>query len=623
MQSLRYTLISGQDARNFRKKLASRCDRPSKSVLTTKFRLGCPPQALNQLNLEKTKALYGVIEGIEPGSLTYFIFVLQACGFRIFPKFAKAKEFAARHAYQSEQFLAAIERFLGKGWKEFSPNAIVDRLQTDVRARGGKDNRFVAEVIAQEYCKTFKAIGDANKESIVQSIARKLAEKFTSWSDLKKRYVEACQTVDIVLETFSEDFPKITPMAIAAEAAVSLPDNSTIAFDVSSQPYQCNSEILPYCAVATALAGFDEATSENAQAAITTKGNHEGLSWLLGRGLNYIRKSTVEELQASYGVPQDKILAVRQMKAAADAIPPQTFLKISAKDNYSVFRQNAGGHLDSWIANYVSRLTELEEILGELPQRICLPEILEKPECLSLFAGISRTAEEVKTELDDLNACTQQAKASLNKLLGRGSIPLQDDIENVVRFHDSFNDFVSFREELSNAITQREKDASHINFEDIKTALSQWQKFKKIPKLNKLTGGVPDVTAEIEADLTDFHEIKNKYDEHVSRVREWLKSEPSLPAVLMKLEQSKLEQRPNKHLEPLEQAVRYMLHRIGHTARMHPGPVFNEVRKWFMNEGIFIEKKAGSHTSLNTFFINRKWSLYISPFHHGIISNIP
>lgn len=615
MQPLRYTLATGQEARNFRKRLASRCDRPGKSVLTTKFRLECPPNMLEQLSLERVGKLYDTLEGTAPGSLSYLVFVLQAAGFRIFPKFADTRAFASKHTYHNKEFVLVMGQYLGKEWKSFTPVAIVNRLQTEVRARSGKDNRFVKTVIASEYGKTFKAQGDGKKEAIINAIAETLAANFESWQDLKKRTDEACLAIDEALAAFSDALPKIGPMFKAASEAATLPQNSTIAFDPDAEPHACPPSLLPYRAVATALGHSAEPSAEEAQNGLTTKGNHEGLSWLLGSGLTFLRNSSVEDIQTAYGIPASKKLAATLLKEAVDAIPEQTMLAIGSETTYSKFRQNLGGHLDSWIANYVSRLLELYEMLQNLPEQIELPQELGKPEYEDLFAGISRSVPEVRNAIEALNGDRAHAWEAIRKLLGFGEYPEEQDVADVIRFSNRINALVSLREELANAITNRERDGKGQNAcTEARAALEAWKDLKRFPKLNRLSGGVPDIFAEMEADAEDFKAIQGDYAAHFQRVQKWLADVPSLMATQLEREEEKLRQRPGNGLRPLEQAVRFVLHRIGHTARMHPGPVCERIRQWFLDENIFIEKKAGRHTSLNSYFINRKWPLYTSPF---------
>ena len=115
---------------------------------------------------------------------------------------------------------------------------------------------------------------------------------------------------------------------------------------------------------------------------VVTRQNN-GLSWLFGNGLRYLRTSDVEHIAEDLAVPERELQRVMQLKAFADAIPPNPFF---GTDGYSEFRGSAGGKVSSWVSNYWKRVRELTAWHSDPPD-LSIPEALLNAESASLFSG--------------------------------------------------------------------------------------------------------------------------------------------------------------------------------------------------------------------------------------------
>ena len=156
--------VSGKSARRFRQRLAALSDRPDDSMLTQKFRLDLPEGVKNAVDFQELRSLYSIIEGVEKGSLTYYLFSVILSGFRIFENASGATTFASQSAYDDAGFRQALKKATGLDLPFFVPSEIYKRLAKGVRARNGKDNRFSKEVIVAEYAKDLLA-GVASEQS--------------------------------------------------------------------------------------------------------------------------------------------------------------------------------------------------------------------------------------------------------------------------------------------------------------------------------------------------------------------------------------------------------------------------------------------------------------------------
>ena len=623
--------ISGMPARRYRKKLARLSDNPSDSMLTLKFRLDLPEGFLKRVSFDEFRQLYDTVEGTGPGSLAYLLFTLITQGFRIFPKAGGAGQFANRHAFDDRGFHAAVEKQLGIDMPEFVPSKISSRLETEVRAAKGKDNRFCKEVIVREYVRSLgKKFADDDKrliqEDLFSRIADELLKDFSGWAELKKDKAGACRCVDRAMASFKGgSFPSISSMV--AKVNSSLPENSTLAFDADAPLAQCSDEDLPYFAVAAVLHRLDGMKADPkdlprfVQDNMTTRTN-SGLSWLFGKGLAVLKTLPEEELSRRYGVPEEKREAVRKVQEAARQVPDQALLRSDKGGamSYSVFRSSLGGRLDSWIANYIKRLCELKDLLEALPEQIRLPaglivggrDFLETTDC---------SREEAEALCTVFTGVRKAGLAALNRMLGVGAGLRADDIESVRQTLELENRLFCIGQQIENALDQAEKDEKG-GWSQLKKSLSDswddWRKLARLPKLNQQSGGVPNAEKELQAASQALKTLAQAQKQHFSRIAGWLKDQ-GLKLDPLKAETARQEelvkkrgQAARERLPAEEMALRSILQKIGSAVRYSRDDVSALVKAWFKAQGLFETEKL-----YNKFFCNFQGRIYVSPFSSG------
>ena len=332
-------LTSGQALRNYRRRLAASAGKPAASVLTTKFKLDMPqdcPLAAPGV-FEKYRGLYDVIEGCGSGTLTHFLFTALLSGFRVFGTAPEASLFSTRQSYDEEGFRDALTEAVGAPLPGFTVASLLKRLATIPRARANaasgrkKDISFNTEVMTQEYRKALcpkppQQADSACVDRLLESIAQRLTQRFTSWKDVAQNPFEACQSIDDALKGFA-DFPSLAAMVEARKGE--LPANSTIAFDSSLPLIELSEEferLAPH-AVVSLILSYPESQDGSARASFvsshltTSKG--AGLSWLFNKGLDLFRSHSVDDLAAQYGVPEKDKDKLARVKKAAEAIPVQ------------------------------------------------------------------------------------------------------------------------------------------------------------------------------------------------------------------------------------------------------------------------------------------------------------
>ena len=619
-------LVSGEALRNYRHRLAG-FSNPKDSVLTTKFRLSCPESEVIQANgdFDLYRSLYDVVEGVDKGSITYFLFSVILSGFRLFSAAGEASIFSTRAAYDEKRFATALKTLVGAELPGFTVEGILTRLKKAVRPTNGKDNRFVVEVIEREYCRDLlgrKLPPEANEEiarSLVKDIAQELLQAgFDSWLSVEKDLPKAIEAVDRVFQNRG-NFPSLSQMVEKSNRIHPLPEKSTIVFD-PSVPMQTMSALegkIPYAAVATILQ-YDE-MDDPAKAGVFIK-NHlttakaNGLSWLFNKGLELFKTTDPEELCELYSVPHSEIARVEQIVEAARAVPELTLFK-SGKNNfgYHDFRTGFAGRMDSWTSNYVKRLQELQTLVGAIEKTLPMPDFT--CEAGDFLPTTACRREEIQNLLLGFEELRPQAERSLQHLFGSKNEDKVDDVQIVEDFASIANSLFAIKEQLTNALNQAEEDKKSVwkpYVSGFKKELEAWKCLVRLPKLNKISGGVPSVEEELQKADALFTRTANAAEMHFAGVSDWLDAEGQsvdVVASITKVEQKRADARKNKGLNGRELAVRSILHRLGRTIRDRRDGCADELRQWFERERIFAEKRH-----FNQYFFNRLGSLYVSPF---------
>lgn len=620
-------LPSGQVLKNFRRRLASIGTKPTDAMLTTKFKLelpaGCPLRE-DAATFEECRRLYGVVEGCGNGTLTGFLFTVILSGFRIFPDGKTAEIFANRSVYDEDEFRIALAGAVGAPLPRFTVKALIKRLQMEVRARGNKDNRFVAEVMMKEYRQTLcgktlpKGVDESYVDRLFEEMARELTSRYRSWNELKGDLLGACKAVDAALRGFG-DFPSLATMVTRA-AARRLPKDSTIVFDPQSPCIDVQTigvDAMPYAAVSTILS-YPESVGEKrrdfVQNHLTTP-SAAGLSWLFNRGLELFSEESVEELCRLFHVPEDQRTRIVQIQNAARVTPRQSFFlkKGGAPLGYHDFRSAFAGRINSWTANYLNRLEELQGLLHDLTDELRLPDLVRNGE--DFLATTDCRREEVEILCRSFSRERDRAQKAVEHLIGADPLQVVSDVAAIEEYSRIVNRLCAIKEQIVNSLRQAEDDKASrwtALWSEVKDEFQPWEKLIRLPKLNGMSGGVPPAQDELETILARYSDVGRGASEHFDAVMEWAAKTGAEGDVLKKFaetEQQRADQRAPGKYDGRELALRLVLQRVARVVRDRSDACAENVRQWFLKENIFAEQK-----DFNKFFFNRLGNLYVSPF---------
>lgn len=617
-------LASGQSLRNYRKRLAS-YSQAKNSVLTTKFKLQIQDNTDSQkyfAEFDRCRILYDTIEGCSKGSLTYFLFSLILSGFRIFASAPEAVGFVNRSAYDEASFQQAWEDTVGKPLPAFTIEKLFKRLKTEVRARGTKDNSFVEEIINREYrntlCKSLPRGADAEKVSrIFEEISKELASHFSSWQDIKKDLPAAVSEIDDVLKKFGT-FPSLQKALDSSE--VSLPDSSTIAFDSNAKFLHLdeeNKQYAQYMVVSTILNYSEKQKSDDPAKFVSqhlTTDSASGLSWLFNKGLELFQQSTVEQLCEFYSVPFSERERVIQVKEAALAVNSQKFLfKGKNSIGYHEFRSSFTGRTDSWTTNYIKRLQELLSIVRSLDDELKLPELYVNGEDFLETTDCKR--EEIELLCRQFSQNKNNALEALENLLGNNPTSVVNDIRLVEECRQVINRLFAVKEQIKNALVQASEDktSSWKNlYSHVKDELSRWDNLEQLPKLNQMSGGVPDYKKELTESKELCKQVLNAQRKHFQEILDWAQQNHiviNVPKAIAENEKRRNEKRLNGKFDVNELAIRRILQRFASLVRDRSDECAQDLRNWFKEQEIFANTK-----DFNKFFFNHLGSIYVSPF---------
>ena len=96
----------GQNARDWRREVATLATRQQESVFTYKFRLECAPE---DFDFGAASSAYNVTEGIGKGSLFGLVCAVHLSGFRLFSRATDTRQFRNTARYPSQRFADALK----------------------------------------------------------------------------------------------------------------------------------------------------------------------------------------------------------------------------------------------------------------------------------------------------------------------------------------------------------------------------------------------------------------------------------------------------------------------------------------------------------------------------------
>ena len=603
----------GQNARDWRRKVASIARRQRESVATYKFRLKTQP---GDIDFDAAARAYGVTEGLAKGTLIGLLCAVHLSGFRLFSKGDETRQFREKDRYPAAAFSSALKD-VGIENPDITIESIENVFSTSPRAR-----EWSSSALSERLFQAWNGRSPQDKDrggpefELAEGIAREIAQRFGSWKDLTDNIGDALACTDKYLVKLGSSFPALS--ALPPEIAIK-PDNCTLACDLES-PFVAmtgDEEIWLHQTVAVCAARLmrdmptlDSSSSRfvsQLQNSIVTRSNN-GMSWLFGNGLRYLKESGVQVIADDLSVPRPEHRRVEQLKNFADAIPDNPFFDT---DIYPEFRGSTGGKVSSWVANYWKRIGEISTLHAQ-PPSVSIPAALQHQENERLFSGQHTEAEGLAAIADRLPERISDAGHALAILRGKGGIPTLKHIARIEEIADEVAAFSGQISMLDNRIEQeieRSEDQDHVQaLQTLRSSLPR--SLRKPPKLNRISGGVVDAAEEIGRLQDDLNDAVRDRRAHFQRIVAWVAdtAEPldCLP-VMAERERKALLDRGRNPAQADEQAVRRLIHRIVGMSRRLSTDTANRIRDAVVP--LFKDKKHA-----NRYFHNRQGALYRHPF---------
>ena len=539
-------------------------------------------------------------------------------GFRLFSKAGETRQFRDENRYPAKTFAAALQTHLGIE----NPGVTIQSIENVFAAPLKIVREWSADNLAQRLFQDWNGRpprdSDADRPmlALANGIAGEVAGKLKGWKSLAGNVPGALACADKYLAIRGDSFPKLGNLPAETEVR---PPNCTFAYDAESPFVNMagNERIWLHQTVAVCAARLKrdrfapslsrfQALLKNA---VVTRSNN-GLQWLFGNGLRYLRKTDAECIAEDLSVPDDELQRVKQLKAFADAIPANPFFDT---DGYAEFRLSVGGKISSWVANYWKRVRELEELHSQPPQ-ISIPSALLDDGNRFLFSGQHSDAAGLEALAKRIPERIEQAGSAFAVLSGDG-IPGPQHIEDIERVADSMIEIAGQVAMLDNRIGQEVERAKEESDKEKAQGLESLRQslpkeLKEPPKLNRISGGTADADDEIARLENDLNAAVRERRNHFQRLAAWADDNAiildPLPAMAER-ERKALLDRNKDPARADEQALRRLLHGITGMSRRLSPHVIAQVREAIAP--LFAEKK-----NANRYFYNRQGSIYRHPF---------
>ncbi len=612
----------GRNAREWRLRVAALARQREERVFTCKFGLETQP---GDIDFEAAARAYDVTEGIGQGSLIGLACAVHLSGFRLFSKADETRQFRQRNRYPAKAFADALQTHLEIEEPSVTIQSIENVFVAPPRRREGTVLEWSADNLAQRLFQAWNGRSPSDSDAdrpmlaLANGIAGEVAGKFEGWQSLAGNVPGALACADRYLTSRGGSFPKLGNLPAEIEIR---PPNCTFAYDAESPFVDMagDERIWPHQTVAVCAArlrqdGFDSSSpqfqSKLKNAVVTSQNN--GLSWLFGNGLRYLREKDAECIAEDLSVPENELRRVKQLKTFADAIPANPFFDA---DGYAEFRLSVGGKMSSWVANYWNRVRELEKLHSQPPE-IHIPSALLDDKNRFLFSGQHSDAAGLEALAKRIPERIEQAGSALAVLSGEG-IPESQHIAGVERVADGMIEIAGQIAMLDNRIGQEverakeESDKEKAQYlESLRRSLPK--ELKEPPKLNRISGGTDNADNEIARLENDLNAAVRERRKHFQRLAAWADDNAGgldPLAAMAERERRALLDRMDRNKKPAradEQALRRLLHGITGMSRRLSPHVIEQVRE--VIAPLFKEKKDA-----NRCFYNRQGSIYRHPF---------
>ncbi|MCY4388557.1 MAG: type V CRISPR-associated protein Cas12c [Desulfurellaceae bacterium] len=612
----------GQNARDWRRKVAAAALRQKESVFTYKFGLSVND---GDFDFDAAARTYDITEGIERGSLIGLVCAVHLSGFRLFSKVAETRQFLNRSRYPENEFAQALAAHTEIENPSVTVQSIESVFVTPPRKQDGVARLWSADELAKRLFQTWNnrspREGERNHPELLlaQGIARAVTKAFSGWKELADNAVHALTCADNYLATLGNRFPKLSDLPPLTAGST---QTGTLAFDPESPFLNMtgNEDIWLHQVVAVCAGRLKrympeiDPSSRKFASRLTdsiVSSQNNGLSWLFGNGLRFLRQSSIAQIAETLSVSQNEHRRVEQLKEFADAIPVNPFF---ATDGYAEFRGSVGGKISSWVSNYWKRICELT-VLHSQPPDITIPEGLLASENATLFSGQHTAAAGLVALSARLPSQVRDAGKALFVLSGDG-VPRADDIATVEDVAGELAELTGQLAMLDNRIQQEIERAQDANDEGRVGSLASLRpnptkELKEPPKLNRISGGTADAAGELARLETSLNDLIRARREHFYRLAEWTGNTASLDP-LPALAERERKALTDRGMDPTlaeadEYALRRLLHRIAGMARRLSPNEAKRVRETMTP--LFLKKREA-----NLYFHNRAGALYRHPF---------
>ena len=619
---------SGAAARRWRKQVAAFSRRSDDYVRTLKYPLDL--SLSGQLDFGSIARLYEVTEGVGKGSLAGLLFATHLSGARLFPREPDTKVFRNQKGLAEAEaaFHAGWGAFFGVSNAELTPGRLIGLLGTRPRSAQGVEPTYGTRPIAAELYKLVRGTRPdedrnllVNMRDTLDAFERELQAQFPSRADVSKNVPLALRIFDAVMASAGVSLPALQASEGTMEALT--PKGSTMDFDWSlpSRNLADLDDTAIHSVVAQKLSEIHETqegwtgaghTRKRVQKSISTE-NSNALSWLFGLGWVYWRTTSVTDICTDYGSDLANTALLERITALKewfDAIPADP---VFAGKHYAPFRSSVGGKIDSWVANYLNRLGDLQTALSGAMDGFSLPSTLLDANNADLVTNAGVEVREVAETLRTLPALAAKVSPSLDALLGRNAaLPGKVEVEAIEAFSDFMDGLSGLLQMVRNRLEQESesRDADRAaRAKACQFTLPTW--LKRLPKINRISGGLPKVEEELQAAEIKLNLLRARYQDHIVTVKQWaVDSNQSMDALAQFAEQEQrlLDARGGAAAEPATRmAKRKILQRVARLASTGSDQLKNGVRDLLAPLGIAAK-------DLNRLIFNALGALYRSPY---------
>ena len=604
----RFSGRSGANARKWRQSIAEVARNKKDYVRTLKFPLEIGSDAID---FAKISELFEVTEGTSQHSLFGLLVSTHLAGFRFFSSAGKNNSFRSLGKFDVDFF----ER-----WKsefalapELSPSSLVDFATRPRRKRNGVPKEFSAEkIVADLGFKASQLETDETAAALIREFASQLTTRFSSWTELNNGAENALKLFDDIAASQGIDLPQVGG-ALAQKVPLKPPECS-IAFDgallhldsLQASEYSLHQVVAQKMRMLR-QSNDEEIKASKVQLEITT-GSNNALSWLFGTGFLYWRNTGLDQIMRDFHIPISHLETIRELKGIYENVPLDTLFEAK---HFADFRSSVGGKIDSWVANYVKQINDIEDSLNKFEDWEP-PSSMSSEDASGYFKSVGLTYQDMLFWLKRLGSLREAVLTALERLQGKSEdLPTDSDIDVIEQFSREVSGLAGGLQSVKNAINQEleSDEPSHIErAKNCDFSVPKW--LKKLPKVNKISGGLPDVSTETKAMEASFRDLRDLRKAFVSSVLENASQSDCLcPLMVSQIRQEKelLEKRGENASDAENQAKRNYLNRLcklaGTGSATFRQAVFEKLAPLIKNP-----------KDLNRILFNQQGSLYLSPY---------